>query len=58
MRLFRETVNKGENFEGKTIQIMKDIDLGAKKKEDNTWEGEKWTPIASTTEFKRKPRRK
>jgi len=58
MKLFRNTVNNGEKFEGKTIQIMKDIDLGAKKKEDNTWEGEAWSPIASTTEFKRNTRRK
>ena len=34
---FRDAVNAGDTFEGKTVKLAEDIDLG----------GEEWTPIAS-----------
>ena len=46
MKMFRDKVNEGRTFEGKTIRLLADIDL--KGSETN-----KWTPIGSTgIEFK------
>ena len=41
-----EQVCTGEkNFSGVTITLRKNIDLGARKKEDGTWEGTTWNAI-------------
>ena len=39
MKLFAHSVNKGNNFSGKTVQLMSDVDL----------ENESWTPIGNGT---------
>jgi len=40
-----QVINGEKNFSGVTITLRQDIDLGARKKEDGTWEGKQWTPI-------------
>lgn len=48
---FANKVNSDENgmnFEGKIVNIMADIDLGARENEDGTWNGEIWMPIGNT----------
>ncbi len=36
MKIFRDSVNSGNNYAGKTVNVMKDIDLNAE--ENETWE--------------------
>lgn len=40
-----QVINGEKNFSGVTITLRQDIDLGARKKDDGTWEGIEWTPI-------------
>lgn len=40
-----QVINGEKNFNGVTITLRQDIDLGARKKEDGSWEGNQWTPI-------------
>lgn len=40
-----QVISGEKNFSGVTITLRQDIDLGARKKEDGTWEGNQWTPI-------------
>lgn len=41
---FRDDVNKGYNYNGNTINLMADIDLGGKAEKPSTW----WIPIGLT----------
>ncbi len=36
---------EADNFEGKTINLTADIDLGGKKGQDGTWSGTVWVPV-------------
>lgn len=40
-----QVITGEKNFSGVTITLRQHIDLGARKKDDGTWEGTKWTPI-------------
>ncbi len=40
-----QVINGEQNFSGKTINLRKNIDFGARKKEDGNWEGPVWTSI-------------
>lgn len=40
-----QVITGEKNFSGVTITLRQDIDLGARKKADGTWEGNQWTPI-------------
>lgn len=40
-----QVINGEKNFSGVTITLRKNIDLGARQKEDGTWEGPEWKSI-------------
>ena len=40
-----QVITGEKNFSGVTITLRKNIDLGAREKEDGTWEGFDWKPI-------------
>lgn len=40
-----QVINGEKNFSGVTITLRKNIDLGARQKDDGTWEGPDWKPI-------------
>ena len=40
-----QVISGEENFAGVTITLRKNLDMGARIKEDNTWEGPVWTSV-------------
>lgn len=40
-----QVINGTKNFSGVTITLRQDIDLGARRKEDGSWEGKEWSSI-------------
>ncbi len=40
-----QVITGEKNFSGVTITLRKNLDLGARQKEDGTWEGPEWKPI-------------
>ena len=44
---FRDSVDNGNNYEGKTVMLMNDIDLGGDENDERTW----WNPIGYNNSF-------
>ena len=43
---FRDSVDNGNNYKGKTVMLMNDIDLGGDENDESTW----WNPIGYSSQ--------